>query len=202
MYNLSSSDIVTYSFTPGWFQDVKIKSANIYWDSNNVLSSSSKKDDDNYLVWSKSLSYGQKITAEVNYAKNTFTGLNLGEQAHVYEAISKNNKTYTDTIASYFPIIFIIIVISLIVSLSTMSSNSYYSHSGYGYYDSPYYDYSSSRRHRNRYRSSYSSSSSSHSCCVSSCACACACAGGGRAGCSKKDLYGIKTSQIKNILNK
>ena len=27
--------------------------------------------------------------------------------------------------------------------------------------------------------------------CASSCACACACAGGGRAGCSAKNLYGV-----------
>ena len=43
-----------------------------------------------------------------------------------------------------------------------------------------------------------------HSSCVhSSCAhssCACACAGSGRAGCSKKDFYGVKIS--KKNLNK
>ena len=101
--------------------------------------------------------------------------------------------------------------------------------SNYDFYDDDYYDddeYMRSRyhtrtsRHRrtrpnysiysSRSRSSWSdsssswsdSSSSSSSSSISSCACACACAGGGRAGCSKKELYHFNSKDLKKVLKK
>ena len=213
MYTLDGSKC-SYSFTPGYFNDVKVKNASILWNSNNVIDSTSKKQDDGYYVWKKSLSKGDKITAEVDYYLTVFSSLDISKQyqspsytyyddSYYYDDGYDNDADALTTIG----IVVFIIIFFTILAASTSRSSSYYSHSGYGYgYSRPYYHHHHHHHHRS-YRSSSSfssrsSSSSSHSSCVSSCACACACAGGGRAGCSRKDLFGIKTKDLKTVLRK
>lgn len=215
MYYLDDAKC-TYSFTPGYFNDVRIKNASILWKSDEIINSSSKKQDDGYYVWKGSLSKGETLTAEVEYYQTAFIGLDANKQMkqntyyyddYYYEDSYDNSSE--DAAATIGIIIFFIIIFTLAILSSTSSSRSYYSHRGYGYgygYRPSYgYHHHHHHHHSHRSRPSYSSrssSSSSRSSCVSSCACACACAGGGRAGCSKKDLFGVKTKDLKRVLRK
>lgn len=210
MYTLDGSRC-SYSFTPGYFNDVKVKNASILWNSNNVIDSTTSKQDDGYYVWKKSLSKGSKITAKVEYYQTVFSSLDTSKQYNSNSYTYYDDSYYyddeynnDDTTTAIGMVLFIIIVVAILAS--TSRSSSYYSHRGYGYgYSRPYYHHHHHHHHHRPYRSSSSfgsRSSSSRSSCVSSCACACACAGGGRAGCSRKDLFGIKTKDLKNVLRK
>ncbi len=169
MYTINGSKC-TYSFTPGWFEDIRVKNLTIKWNSNKqIYNNSNSKKNGEYLVWNTSLEKGKKITAKIEYNVNAF---NFDENKQF-----KNAKTFGNSISSSFMILItLIIVISIILALLTPSS--YYVGRGYGI--------SSHHHHHHGPRGGCACASS----CASSCACACACAGGGRAGCSKKDFYG------------
>lgn len=169
MYTINGSKC-TYSFTPGWFEDIRVKNLTIKWNSNKqIYNNSNSKKNGEYLVWNTSLEKGKKITAKIEYNINAF---NFDENKQV-----KNAKIFSNSISSSFMILItLIIVISIILALLTPSS--YYVGRGYGI--------SSYHHHHHGPRGGCACASS----CASSCACACACGGGGRAGCSKKDFYG------------
>lgn len=169
MYTINGSKC-TYNFTPGWFDDIRVKNLTIKWNSNKqIYNNSNSKKNGEYLVWNTSLAKGKKITAKIEYNINAF---NFDENKQV-----KNAKIFSNSISSSFMILItLIIVISIILALLTPSS--YYVGRGYGI--------SSYHHHHHGPRGGCACASS----CASSCACACACAGGGRAGCSKKDFYG------------
>lgn len=191
MYTLSGNKC-TYNFTPGWFGSLKVKNINVYWNADDVLSSTAKKtNSDNYLVWSGNLGKGGKLKTQVSYDINTFN-VDTNKQFKETSTI-RNSSSSTDSMLIIF---YIIIILSIAISLITpFTGTGYRRHGGYGY---------RSYGSRHSYDRSIRSSSSSRSSCVSSCACACACAGGGRAGCSKKDLYGtnLTTKNIAKVLNK
>ena len=225
MYSLDDSKC-TYTFTPGYFNDVKIKNASILWKATDVINSTSRKQDDGYYVWKESLAKGDTITAEVEYYQTAFIGLDANKQMQKQNSYYYDDYYYDDSYdsssddaAAVGIIVFFIIFFAIIIAASKSSSGSYYSHRGYGY--GTRYGYHHHHHHHHhpprprpgpgprpgprpapRPSASRPSSSSSRSSCVSSCACACACAGGGRAGCSRKDLFGIKTKDLKRVLRK
>lgn len=195
MYELSYSEC-TYSFTPGWFNDIAVKDLKVYWNAEKVTSSTAEEtNSDNYLVWSGRLAKGAKLKTKVAYPKSAFNTLNENQQA----SNVKNNYSNSSNANSGMNTV-IIVLFGLMIFLYLMAAfcgGGYNRHRGYGYgYGRPYY-------HHHHHHHHHSSCVSSRSC-VSSCACACACAGGGRAGCSKKDFYGtnLRTNNIKKVLNK
>ena len=205
MYKIDD-DLCKYEFTPGWFDDIEVKKINIFWNSKNVLtSSSSETNSDNYLVWTSSLKKGKKLTANVKYLKNVFN-LDYSKQVDNLQ-VKEKTKTISKT-EHYMKFIKVLVVLIVIVyAAAAFLGTGYYAHGGYGYrnYDYGSYGYRNNSYYHSHHRNSSSSwGSSSHSSCVSSCACACACAGGGRAGCSKKDFYGtnLRTDIIIDTLKK
>lgn len=185
MYTLKNGKI-NYSFTPGWFNDIKVKKMTILWKASKVEDSNSlKKNSDGYLVWEASLPKGRKYEAEIIYPESAFK-TDEEKQASYATKATVSSDVSSFSIGSIVTLLIIVSILSSI--LSVFSGGGYYSHGGYGY---------------RRRRGSFSSFGSSCAC-VSSCACACACAGGGRAGCSKKDFYGtkLKTSSLNKVLNK
>ena len=187
MYTLSSG-YCNYKFIPGWFSDIYVKNLTIKWNADNISTYSPKaKASHGYYVWSTSLSKGRKYTIDISYPEGTFKTSKSMQASNATITSYYNNNT--STLPS--SIIFLFVITFIISILSSFSGRGYSSRRGWGY---------SSYNSWNR-RDSWSSSSSS---CVSSCACACACAGGGRAGCSKKDLYGtnLRTKKLNEILNK
>ena len=194
MYTLNGNRC-TYNFTPGWFGSLKVKNISVYWNAENVLSSSSEeKNSDNYLVWNDSLRKGGKLKTEVIYDIDTF---NVDSNKQYKEVTSTTrNSSSVSSMSGIMSLLYFFIIASIVLSvLSAFTGTGYRSHGGYGY---------SSYGHRSYDRSIRSSRSRSSCACVSSCACACACAGGGRAGCSKKDLYGtnLTTKNIEKVLKK
>jgi hypothetical protein len=178
MYVIDKEDhMLRYSFTPGWFDEIEVKSITVKWNNQNVLkSNSSTAPVDGYLVWTDSLSYGEKLNTSVYYNLDTFE---VTEEGQVQE-----DEVDGGIIAII--IIIAIVFVGLIIFLIIMLFDDYDSHSGFGG-GSRTYIYGGGR---------------SSCACVSSCACACACAGGGRAGCSKKDFYhtNVQTDILTKVL--
>lgn len=164
MYVIDKEEhMLRYSFTPGWFDEIEVKDITVKWNKNNVLKSTALGEDMNgYLVWTGSLSFGEKLNTSVYYNLDAFEVTEEG-QVQEDEGIGPG----------WIIFIVIIVLILAIVFIIAISSDGYDSHSGFGG-GSRTYIYGGGR---------------SSCACVSSCACACACAGGGRAGCSKKDFY-------------
>ena len=69
----SAADQYNYFFTPGWFNEIEVKSMNIRWLSQDVLSSDTAGRDGDYLLWSKSLLPGEHYQVKVTYSANTFS---------------------------------------------------------------------------------------------------------------------------------
>lgn len=180
MYVIKSDGTCSYSFTPGWFDDINVKKATIKWNRNNVKTyTKGAEEEKGYLVWTKTLRKGQKMSVQTTYYQSAFK-LDKNKQVGNVKHVS-----YDGVIVGII-IIFIITVI-LSIMFPTMGRGSYYRHSGFGYY--PHHHH-------------YGGFGGGCACACASCACACACAGGGRAGCSKKDFYGtnLRTSKVKKVV--
>ena len=172
MYRLDKqSDLVTYSFTPGWFDDIAVKSLTVKWNSANVSSSDAGHTDGNYLVWNTALNAGSRTTVSVNYRMGVFQTSEDGQA-------DQNN--FDDVV----PFIFggFIIVIVIIVAVFRKANKNYRGGFGTRGLGAVYYGHSGCA-------------------CASSCACACACAGGGRAGCTAKNTFGnIRVEKLREKL--
>lgn len=194
MYEISGKQ-VKYEFTPGWFTSAEVEDIQVFWNSEDVVSASSKTiNSDNYYTWKSSLKKGKKLTIEVTYSRydRSFTE---GKQKSFGTVASSNNYESSSSQRSVEMIILVVFVISILIIILTPSG--YRRHGGYGYHGHSHY------HDRPHHHDDYHSSCASSCACVSSCACACACAGGGRAGCSKKDFYGvtIRTKKLNKIID-
>lgn len=178
------SHICRYSFTPGWFEEIEVKSITIKWSDVNVIDSTAHKHEDGYLIWNSSLGMGERLNASVKYNLDAFT-TNENEQ---YTEDSGTSGAGGTILTVILIVLGIFLLIALIVAI--FGDDDYGSHGGFG-------------GGRSTVFVSHSSCARS-SCACASCACACACAGGGRAGCSKKDFYrtNLKTDDIKKALEK
>ena len=181
MYVIDQEDhMLRYSFTPGWFDEIEVKSITVKWNKENVLKTGGEPTlDGDYYVWSGSLGFGEKLNTSVYYNLDVFE---VSEDGQVQEDESDG----IDGAAVVLIIIVVILFILLLIYL--FGDDDYGSSSGFG---------------GRTYRSTHIYTGGRSSCaCVSSCACACACAGGGRAGCSKKDFYhtNLKSETVMKVL--
>ncbi len=191
MYDIEG-ELAKYDFTPGWFNGIDVEDIRIFWNSKDVYNTSLKeKNSDGYYTWEGSLKSGNKKTIEVSYSRYT---MNFDEGKQTSSATTYNSYNENDG-SSGAVIGIIVFIFVLIMIMSILTPSGYSRHRGYGYG----YGYGRSHYHHHSY---HHSSCASSCACVSSCACACACAGGGRAGCSKKDFYGvtIRTKKLNNVL--
>jgi len=175
LYTLNDDNTVTFGFTPGWFDNIAIKDLTVLWNGNYVVSNNSQNtDENNRLVWQTSLEAGEseKISCEVVYQQNRFAELSPDRQAA--------NASDGELGAGFFIVLIIIIIVILFIIM--IAEDGYGGGGGY------------------RGGGVFVSSCARSSCARSSCACACACAGGGRAGCSAKNLYGVDTAQLNRVV--
>lgn len=194
MYTLNEGSC-KYNFTPGWFNDINVRKLTIRWDANKISKYTPKASTSGgYLIWTKSnLLKGNKYTVDVTYPADVFNTDTSMQFSNATIAKNSNQGLFGEELLFY---VFAFIAVSIILFIaSILSGGGYSSRRGLGYSSYRYWDDDDD--------DDWYSSSSSSSSCVSSCACACACAGGGRAGCSKKDLYGtnIRTQKLNKILN-
>jgi len=151
MYNINDSlGTVTYTFTPGWFEDIEVKQATIKWNSNDVTRSTGKQSGE-YIIWSRPLAKNQKITAKVEYSVGRFN-LNYDKQASdVSTSYSNSNSTSNPEISILIAVI-LFIIIYVVAMVGAIASPSYYRHGGYGYYGG-YYPYGHYHHHHHHHRS-------------------------------------------------
>ena len=152
MYNINdTTGKVTYTFTPGWFEDIEVKQATIKWEARDVTRSSGNKSGE-YIVWSRALGKNQKITAKVEYPIEKFN-LNYRKQADKVTMNDNNGNKYTDPNTAILLISIIFVGVYIISLIFTILSPSYYRHGGYGYH-SRYYPrgYYHHYHHRSHWR--------------------------------------------------
>ena len=72
LYN-NENNTATYSFTPGWFDDIRVDNLNIMWNSSKVETFSPNAYNDNgYIFWTTSLDKGAKYDVRVTYNANAY----------------------------------------------------------------------------------------------------------------------------------
>lgn len=176
LYTLNDDNTVTFGFTPGWFDNIAIKDLTVLWNGNYVVSSNSQStDENNRLVWQTSLEAGEseKISCEVVYQQNRFSELSPDRQA----ANASDGE-----LGALGVLLIIFVIVLFVLFILAMIDDGYGGGGGY------------------RGGGVFVSSCARSSCARSSCACACACAGGGRAGCSAKNIYGVDTAQLNRAV--
>jgi hypothetical protein len=192
MYRLKDGT-VEYTYTPGWFEDIAVKSITVYWNSRSVLDSDAPEQESGRLVWSGSLEPDERFPVKVTYDRNVFPGLDP-------------EATYTERYISTAKVILIIALVALFVGIvvaaavvAERSSDPYMAYRGFTGAQTHVYVggmspmlYPGVGRRGVVFGGGSGGSGGGHSGGGCACACACACAGGGRAGCSRKDFYGTK----------
>ena len=229
MFRLENG-IVSYDYTPGWFDGIRVDEMTLTWhDPAGVIGTAAQGITENgdHILTATDMDYGDRLSLAVTYA-DWPTALD--------ESYSADNRpdgndydydyggdSYGSMISSIMSIIIMLIVLFVIISVLAGASRY---RSGFGtryiFVNGLWYPRgpdghprpgSVGTKHRpapprsnnNKPRGGGFGGGSrgggfggggfgggSHCACASSCACACACAcaGGGRAGCSAKNLYG------------
>ena len=185
--NDGETKLVSYKYTPGWFDDIETDRLTIHWNKTNVYYNNAKDEDGVFYTWETSLGQGERTSASISYDINVFPNINE-DDTYV------GPEDYGETKVFFIVICIILGIVAFFCILDRIfRTPSYYRTRGfypYGrrfFYRNYYYGVNDrGERKVNPYVSSGGSGHSGHSC---ACACACACAGGGRAGCSKKDFY-------------
>ena len=96
-----------YSFTPGWFDDIKVDRLQIRWkDENAVAFTPDCLMDNGYYVWTDSLSKGGKYTVSVTYPNDAY-GFDLSK--------SDDGNSVTDTIGEIIGLIVGIVFVVIII---------------------------------------------------------------------------------------
>ena len=76
MYDMDSvtEGYTVYTFTPGWFDDIKVDSLVIRWNSDKAdsFSPACETDSEGYYVWRTALSKGERYTVRVTYANDAY----------------------------------------------------------------------------------------------------------------------------------
>jgi hypothetical protein len=182
MYRLDGTDnVCSYSFVPGWFDDIAVDSLIIRWNKTNVLYSDSTGTEGDYLIWSAALMPGSRSVAIVRYNGGVFKtdpGMQYVEEVHI---VSDDGGGGVPALA----IIFIIVIIVFSVIAGGSRSRYRGGFGGRGGFDG-------------------GGHGGGCACACAGCACACACAGGGRAGCSAKNFYGraVPTEKLSEALRR
>ena len=170
--NPDNSQHPFYDFTPGWFNEIRVKHYIFTWKKTNyIVSHNADRTEDGNLVWEGSLKKGGTRQMKVYCDLYRLINPTL-VQGHTYgSGISGDGGPD--------------IAIVLIILFMTV----YY---GYRFtWGSDEENYSRGRGYHGSHRGH--GSGGGCACACAGCACACACAGGGRAGCSQKDFYRHET---------
>lgn len=241
MYTLHDDGSVSYDYTPGWFEEIRIDRMSVTWNdpagvSGSVSAAGTGGDwqQEGQSWQAEGLSYGAQIRVTADYP-DWPTQLYWENSAQNYE--DRDDGWYdegyyddyddTDDAMAIVIFLFVIIVIVVLISAAKRSQGSYvggfgsaYVHPTYVYVGGLWYPAGPDHKPRpgsvglknkpaappprpksggfgggsrgGGFGGSGFGGGGGHCACASSCACACACAcaGGGRAGCSAKNLYG------------
>lgn len=119
-----------YTFTPGWFNDIKVEKLTIRWKNDNAESwSPSCLNDGGYLVWETSLNKGGKYTVDVTYPTDAMNfsadKYYINKDVINYDGYSSYSDEDDGTEAVVFAVLFIFgVAIFLIASSGSTYSSS------------------------------------------------------------------------------
>ena len=172
-----------YEFVPGWFNAIRVEQFTFTW-----------LDAGKDYVKTGSLGYGEYNKMTIRYGESAFVGCQTVKY-EPFDGSGAYNELEEDKTAA---LVMCCLGAGLLIIAEVYIIDSYVSYgrgrgflTGHGYH---VHTYGRSNPHYVRARDKYNATHGGRSggrgggC---ACACACACAGGGRAGCSQKDTYGI-----------
>ena len=217
MYTLGEDGSVRYDYTPGWFDNANVDSMQLTWHYNGVApsginaSATGKSDgqelDDAFVLSSReTLAHSDTMTVSMEYASWPAT-LDAGMSADNYSSSDYDSGSGDDSdlVVGFFVLIFVIFFMVMVISSAGSWVGGFYYRNvphyrrrGGLYYDCDWHGTvppgavgrAAPPPGARAFTSMGGGRSGGGCACASSCACACACAGGGRAGCSAKNLYG------------
>ena len=214
-----NGNVVFYDFTPGWFDDIDVKSLVIRWKADGVTQCSVQDKEGGYYILKTSLPKGRRASIMVKYDMSRFPGINVQENADVGNK-KGGWRHFVDGFLDWLPVIIIVFILFVQTVGGMIRYNKredpYYYARGFVpkaraldkpimYFMRPVFGLGP---HGKKYtpppkggfrlatpeeRAARRVLSGGHhhygGGCACASACACACAGGGRAGCSRKDFY-------------
>ena len=206
MYTLRESGAAAYVYTPGWFDEINVDTMTIHWASEGVRSyeadfsalSGSGSDEmagDEILVTAANLAHGDKASLKVNYAAGYFPAINPEQSAE--------ESDRGVAVAGILVVAGLVLLIGVLVFCAYRSrrdpdywtggyegepayqdaSPIWFFHVGHGFVPPP-------GRSAPPPPPPPAGSDVHVGGTGCACACACACAGGGRAGCTRKNILG------------
>ena len=118
-----STDLVGYSFVPGWFDDIKVGKITVKWLEKNNYFNDAQSLSGPYLVWEQTnLGQGQRMNpCNISYAKSNFPNINE-------KASYDDSKDVKGIIMEYLPLIVIAFVIALTLTICKVCYRSSYYH--------------------------------------------------------------------------
>jgi hypothetical protein len=73
MYTIDEDrKLVTYNFTPGWFEEIAVKNLTIRWNTAESKGASTSNIDSGYYTWNTALAMGQKYAISVRYNADAY----------------------------------------------------------------------------------------------------------------------------------
>lgn len=177
-----------YELVPCWFNSINVENYSFNWyDNGKISSSNSATKNGNWLNWSGSMEAGEYRLLRVNYSE--FNAPTVRYQS--FDDSGVGNSLEDDKWTAVF---FGILIISFCFIVELFIIDCFVSyHRGRGFfrgYGHHMYIYgrSNPKYKEAEVRHNASHGGRGHGGGGCACACACACAGGGRAGCSQKDI--------------
>lgn len=165
--NTEKEDRPFYDFTPGWFDEIEVEHYRFEWeDSPGVLECNADRKENGVYVWEGALENGERRELKVYYDLAAFENPELVTWTASSGGVSGGSGADPSMIA------FIVLGFGFIGYRIAWGRDEYENGRGY----------CGVRGYRGGSRGG------GCACACAGCACACACAGGGRAGCSKKEL--------------
>lgn len=113
LYKMEEGDaFASYSFTPGWFDEIDVEKLLIRWNAENVSKWSPEcLVEDGYLQWDAGLDAGEKYTVAVQYPWDAYTFQNY-EEIEDYESSDHSIEITSVGEGIFVFIIFFLIIIS------------------------------------------------------------------------------------------
>lgn len=110
MYQMNRDEegYTVYSFTPGWFDDIRVDNLTIRWNNDKVsVWSPACSIENGYNVWNTSLSKGEKFKVEVTYPNDAFD-FDVTKNAETENEKSGNEKSGSGMVAAFSSLVFIL----------------------------------------------------------------------------------------------
>lgn len=116
LYKMEEGDaFASYSFTPGWFDEIDVEHLKIRWNAENVSKWSPEcLVEDGYLQWDARLDAGDKYTVAVQYPWDAYTFRNY-EEIEDYES-----SDHSIEITSFRDVIFVVFILLLMIFTSLL----------------------------------------------------------------------------------